>query len=690
MAVSSSNLPLEEDQNERKIGGPTITPFWTASQSIGATTHRQSGSIFSRHDRRAPASRNRLAENSPGVAIPTTARNLETEISRLKEESAKKDDIIKELEAKNSKMDKRILDLELGIEFHQTLSSELEMTKTNFRDLEADYENLKLDSASVESNLEAAQQLATSLGKELEDVRDLLQNAEETVENLRAENTNLNLSDSIRRSQLSALEARGRDLESGAVSFKKQTADLGEEIRILKEKIALETENRLRAEDQTRLERDLRKSEAEKIQLSSSGDKSSEELADVRGRLHELTKEREHLLQLLAGGSNRGDASVRRTRECVEAIIEGRDRTEDEPSNSRDEALSENHVPSTAETLDSELQILSASKRIEHVHVAPPNSLRISIYTCLYLGCGKQFFCPDARQKCTHKGETPYPGCDKEISSALSSSQGKHGYIERHFRRKASILPFCTDNVCSDVVSHYGSTSSDSEERYSSDDSLTRKGGTVDRSTSIFDVAERHTLPKRKRELREEGRPRKASKTTPVTTKKESIRAIRAARFNYIRESAIDPLEYQKKKVDVGKSNIHGLGLFAGNFIQQRHIIIEYTGEAISHEEDKIRETRDKEEGKVLTYRFKLDERTVIDAAACEGNESRYINHSCRPNSGARTIYLNGRRRLFFYALRDIDVGQEITYDYKFVPETDSSNRIECQCGEESCKGFLN
>jgi hypothetical protein len=663
MAVSSSNLPLEEDQNERTIEGPTIPPFWTASQSIGAATRPQSGTIFSRHGRRAPASRNRLAENSPGAAtIPITTRNLKTEVSRLNKESAKKDDMIRELEAEKSKMHTRILDLELGIEFHQTLSSRLEMTKTNLRALEAEYENLKLDSASVESDLEAAQQFATSLDKELEDVRVLLQNAEKTVEILRAENTNLKLSNSICRSQLSALEARGKDLESGAVSFKKQTADLGNEIRILKEKIAQETENRLRAEDQMRLaQRDLRKSEAEKIRLTYSGDKSSKELADVRGRLHELTKEQEHLRQLLAGGSYRGDASVRRTRV----------RAEDEPSNSQDE---ENHVPSTGETLDSELRALSASKRIEHVHVAPPNSLRISIYTCLYPGCGKQFFCLDARQKCTHKGETPYLGCDKEFSSsAPSSSQGKHGHIERRFRRKASTLPFCTNNVCSDVASHYGSTSSDSEERYSSDDTLTRKGGTVDRSMSIFDVAERE-----------------APKTTPVTTKNESIRAIRAARFNSIRESAIDPLEHQKKKVDVGKSNIHGLGLFARDFIQQCHMIIEYTGEAISHEEDQIREMRDKEEGKVLTYRFKLDKRTVIDAATCEGNESRYINHSCRPNSGARTIPLNGRRRLIFYALRDIDAGEEITYDYKFVPETDSSNRIECQCGEESCKGFLN
>jgi chromosome segregation ATPase len=187
-----------------------IPPFWTASQSIGATTRRQSGGIFSRHDRRAPTSRNRLVENSPGVATPpptTTTRNLETEVSRLNEESAKKDDIIRELEAEKSKMDKRITNLELGIEF-QTLSSGLGMTKTDLRALDAEYENLKLDSASVESDLDAAQQLATSLDKELKDVRDLLQNAEDTVEILRAENSKLELSDSIRRSREKDLEFR--------------------------------------------------------------------------------------------------------------------------------------------------------------------------------------------------------------------------------------------------------------------------------------------------------------------------------------------------------------------------------------------------------------------------------------------------------------------------------------------------
>ncbi|KAF8847839.1 SET domain-containing protein, partial [Acephala macrosclerotiorum] len=151
-------------------------------------------------------------------------------------------------------------------------------------------------------------------------------------------------------------------------------------------------------------------------------------------------------------------------------------------------------------------------------------------------------------------------------------------------------------------------------------------------------------------------------------------------------------LKHQKKKVVVRDSTINGLGLFAGEFIKQGNIIIEYAGEEISEEENTIREARDKEQGKVLSYRFRIDRRTVIDADGAErkGNESRYINHSCRPNSKVRVCRLNGRRHLIFYALRNIAVEEEITFDYKFELEIDSSDRIKCRCGTKDCRGFLN
>jgi len=35
-------------------------------------------------------------------------------------------------------------------------------------------------------------------------------------------------------------------------------------------------------------------------------------------------------------------------------------------------------------------------------------------------------------------------------------------------------------------------------------------------------------------------------------------------------------------------------------------------------------------------------------------------------------------------------VDDELTYDYKFEREFDSTDRIPCLCGSVGCKGFLN
>jgi SET domain-containing protein len=48
---------------------------------------------------------------------------------------------------------------------------------------------------------------------------------------------------------------------------------------------------------------------------------------------------------------------------------------------------------------------------------------------------------------------------------------------------------------------------------------------------------------------------------------------------------------------------------------------------------------------------------------------------------------LNGEKKVYLYALKDIEIGDEITYDYKFPYEDE---RIPCNCKSPKCKGFLN
>jgi SET domain-containing protein len=102
----------------------------------------------------------------------------------------------------------------------------------------------------------------------------------------------------------------------------------------------------------------------------------------------------------------------------------------------------------------------------------------------------------------------------------------------------------------------------------------------------------------------------------------------------------------------VGRSPT-GLGLFATKLIRRAAYIATYRGRRISSEEADRRERRG---GK---YMFELNSRWVIDGSP-RWNVARYINHSCRPN--AEPVVRRGR--IVFVAVRAIEPGEEITYDY--------------------------
>ena len=72
---------------------------------------------------------------------------------------------------------------------------------------------------------------------------------------------------------------------------------------------------------------------------------------------------------------------------------------------------------------------------------------------------------------------------------------------------------------------------------------------------------------------------------------------------------------------------------------------------------------------------------TVIDAGV-RGNNARFINHSCEPNAYMRSA--PGDKVLFF-ALRDIQAGEEITMDYR-DPYHPAAG--ECRCGSAKCRSL--
>lgn len=83
---------------------------------------------------------------------------------------------------------------------------------------------------------------------------------------------------------------------------------------------------------------------------------------------------------------------------------------------------------------------------------------------------------------------------------------------------------------------------------------------------------------------------------------------------------------------DVKKTESKGWGLFAKDGIPANSFIIEYKGEVIDDVEFKQRFSRATANIDVNYYFLKLDKNLYIDAKDY-GNEARFINHSCDPNS---------------------------------------------------------
>jgi len=104
-----------------------------------------------------------------------------------------------------------------------------------------------------------------------------------------------------------------------------------------------------------------------------------------------------------------------------------------------------------------------------------------------------------------------------------------------------------------------------------------------------------------------------------------------------------------KSRYEVRRSMI-GCGLFACTRMRKGERVIEYTGVKLPNSIADELPTR---------YLFDLENGWTIDGAGY-GNTARYVNHSCTPNCEAE---LDGDR-VFFYAVRDIKEGEEITIDY--------------------------
>lgn len=136
----------------------------------------------------------------------------------------------------------------------------------------------------------------------------------------------------------------------------------------------------------------------------------------------------------------------------------------------------------------------------------------------------------------------------------------------------------------------------------------------------------------------------------------------------------------------LGRSSLHGHGLFARQAIPRGTRIIEYVGKRITkaeaerEEERRLRRLAGGGDGAV--YIFELNRRHDIDGRV-PWNPARRINHSCEPNCEVEVV----RGHIWISALRDLQPGEELTYDYSF--DYDAWRDHPCRCGAPECPGYI-
>jgi hypothetical protein len=126
----------------------------------------------------------------------------------------------------------------------------------------------------------------------------------------------------------------------------------------------------------------------------------------------------------------------------------------------------------------------------------------------------------------------------------------------------------------------------------------------------------------------------------------------------------------------IGNSKIDSEGCHTTAPIKTGTVVVEYTGPRIT-----IKQADALYDDHPRTYLFGLtDGKHVIDGEGV----AAFINHSCDPNCEADEI----KGRVWIIASRDIQAGEELTYDYNLY-DGDLDDPSPCFCGASNCRGSM-
>jgi len=125
----------------------------------------------------------------------------------------------------------------------------------------------------------------------------------------------------------------------------------------------------------------------------------------------------------------------------------------------------------------------------------------------------------------------------------------------------------------------------------------------------------------------------------------------------------------------IRSSAIHAAGCYSTTAVRKGTRVAEYTGPRLSKDEADAAN-----EDSPITYLFGLGDGAVVIDGHCM---AMFINHSCNPNCETEEI----RGRVWIKAIRKIEPGEEITYDYCLYDGGD--DEAMCNCGAKKCRGTM-
>lgn len=130
-------------------------------------------------------------------------------------------------------------------------------------------------------------------------------------------------------------------------------------------------------------------------------------------------------------------------------------------------------------------------------------------------------------------------------------------------------------------------------------------------------------------------------------------------------------LSSERPAIYCAASSTAGYGIFAGRVFQENERIFTLVGNVMTLQEVLA-------QGELEANAYQIDKETYIYPTQDAG---RFINHSCNPNAGLR----EDREMI---ALRRIDIGEEICFDYSTCM-SEKLWTMSCRCGSPECRGLI-